>query len=139
MIALRWAAASTLAVALLAAAGCTPPPKQEDPILTGPVTPAMDKVTGAQARYNAIPGMVAGIVDAAQDPYAVVSGVDPKAFTTGDVLTFIDVDTNQPVNHGQLVEENPVSSSGRLYVRYDVTGAEARSPRAGDLCVKLKQ
>ena len=55
------------------------------------------------------------------------------------VLTFIDVDTNQPVNHGQLVEQDPVSASGRLYVKYDVSGAEKRSPRAGDLCVKLKQ
>jgi hypothetical protein len=138
MIALRRAAAAaacSLAVALAFAAGCENKPKQpETPPVVEPSTPPVDRVAAAQARYASQPGVLAGVVDAAQDPYAVVSGIDAKALSKDDVLTFIDIETNQPINHGLV--DSP-SAGGRLYVKYDTQG-EVRAPRPGDLCVKMK-
>jgi hypothetical protein len=140
MIALRRRAAAcsfafTLVVALCGAGGCENKKKEvEAPAPVEPTTPAVDRVAAAQARYNARPGTLAGVVDAAQDPYAVVSGIDPKSITREDVLSFIDVDTNQVINHGLM--DSP-SAGGRIYVKYDTQG-EVRAPRQGDLCVRMK-
>jgi hypothetical protein len=132
MIALRWAAASTLALALLP--GCTTPPKPEPAPPAGPTTASPDRVAALRATYLAVPGTLAGVVEAASDKYVAVSGIEPSAVTKQDVLTFIDVETNQVINHGTLHE---VTAAGRLVVEFDTQG-ESRAPRIGDLCVRLK-
>lgn len=125
----RWAAACTLGIALIG--GCQPKKAPEVATEAGPVAP--EKTAAAKAKYMAKGDMLVGEVDAAKDGYAAVSGIDSKAVKTGDVLSFIDVDSNSVINHGTFKE---VGLSGRIVVEYDSGGA--RAPRQGDLCVKLK-
>jgi hypothetical protein len=130
MISFRWAAACTLAFALIG--GCQP--KKAPEVATTEVAPASpERTAAAKARYMAKGDMLVGEVDAAKDGYAAVSGIDSKAVTKGDVLSFIDVERNSVVNHGTFSE---VGLSGRIVVEYDSAGE--RAPRPGDLCVKLK-
>jgi hypothetical protein len=129
MIAFRWAAACTLAFALIG--GCQTKKAPEPAAEVAPATP--EKTAAAKARYMAKGDMLVGEVDAAKDGYAAVSGIDPKAVTKGDVLSFIDVDRNSVINHGTFSE---VGLSGRIVVEYDPAGE--RAPRPGDVVVKVK-
>jgi hypothetical protein len=96
-----------------------------------PATP--EQTDAAKARYAARGDLLVGVVDAAKEGFAAVSGIDPKAVTKDDIFSFIDVDTNTVVNHGTLAE---MGLSGRLVIRY--SSSEQRDPRVGDLCVKPK-
>src|SRR5438874_12128193 len=101
MIAFRWAAASTLAFALIG--GCQP--KKALEITATELAPASpEKTAAAKARYMAKGDMLVGEVDAAKDGYAAVSGIDAKAVTKDDVLTFIDVEDNHVFSHGTFSE-----------------------------------
>ena len=127
MTSLRLAAAS---LALAVIVGCqphTPPPPAE------PGIPSADRVAAARAAYAAKGDMLVGQVDAANEKYAAVSGIDTAAVKKGDVFTFIDVNSNNAINHGTLAD---TSAAGRLMIEYDAKGD--RAPRGGDLCVKLK-
>jgi hypothetical protein len=128
MIASRWAAACTLAVAL--AGGCqnkTTPPATTDAGMASP-----EKISAAKASYSA-QGMLAGEVEMVRDNLAAVMGIPASSVTKQDVLSFIDVESNRVINHGTLVEAKP---SGRLIVECDPQGD--RLPRQGDLVVKVK-
>lgn len=131
MISFRSAAACALAFALLA--GCqNKKVEPTQPAADGPAAP--DRIATAKATYAAMPGVVVGEVDGVAESYAAVSGIDPKAVTKDDVLSFIDVTANRVINHGSL---HDVSAAGRLIVAFETEAAE-RAPRKGDLCVKLK-
>ena len=130
MIAFRWAAACTLAVALMA--GCQTK-KAPEPVMNDmPATP--EKTAAAKAKYMAKGDMLVGEVDLTRDGYAAVSGIDAKSVGKDDVFSFIDVDKNSVINHGRFYE---VGLSGRIIVKYELTGEE-RAPRQGDLCVRTK-
>jgi hypothetical protein len=130
MTVLRWAAATTLAVTLLAV-GCAP--KKTEPESTTESTPSADRVAAAKARYAAKGDYLVGVTDAVNDKYAAVTGIDPKAVKKDDAFHFIDVDGNQEVCMGLLHDVGP---SGSLIIEYDKSGS--RAPRPGDLCVKIK-
>ena len=131
MISLRWAAAGVLAMGMIA--GCkTTKPVEAPATMDMPASP--EKTAAAKARYAAKGDMLVGEVDAAKDGNAAVSGIDPKAVTKDDVLSFIDVDNNTVINHGTMAE---VGLSGRLVVSYSTDSGD-RAPRQGDLCIKLK-
>jgi hypothetical protein len=130
MISLRWTAGCILGLALLG--GCQPAHKE--PETTAAFVPASPEQTAAaKARESAKGDRLVGEVDAAKEGYAAVSGIDPKAVTKDDTLSFIDVGTNKVINHGTFSE---VGLSGRLLVKYDADGE--RAPQPGDLCIKLK-
>ncbi|HEY7115225.1 MAG TPA: hypothetical protein VH475_01490 [Tepidisphaeraceae bacterium] len=129
MHASRWAAICTLAVALIG--GCQNKTKPVEAAEPGAPTP--DQVAAAKSRYEALGDRLVGVVEAVDDKRAAVSGIDTKAVQRGDVVTFIDVNTNQPINNGTLFD---TSAAGRLIIDFDQAGA--RPPRPGDLCVKLK-
>jgi hypothetical protein len=130
MISLRWAAACMVTLALIG--GCQNTKKEpETATVAGPADP--EKTAAAKAKYAAMGDRLVGEVDAVNEKYAAVSGIDPKALTIGDVVTFIDVDNNTMINNGTFVE---VGLSGRIVVEYGKTGQ--RPPRKGDLCVRLK-
>jgi hypothetical protein len=131
MISMRWAAASTLGFVLVV--GCKSTPKETE--APAPVVASEDKIASAKAKYAAMPGVVVGEVEAANDSLAAVSGIDPKAIGKDDVLSFIDVGANTVISHGTLEEASP---NGRVVVRFDSSGNGERAPRKGDLCVKLK-
>jgi hypothetical protein len=95
--------------------------------------PSADRIAAAKARYAAQGDVLVGMVEAANDKYAAVSGIDPKSLKKDDVLHFIDVEANQEVCQGVV---HDVSAAGRLIVDYDKAGT--RAPREGDLCVKIK-
>jgi len=130
MIAFRWAAACTLAVALMA--GCQTK-KAPEPV-ANEMSASTEKAAAAKARYMAKGDMLVGEVDAAKDGYAAVSGIDAKSVGKDDVFSFIDVDRNNVINHCTFSE---VGLSGRIIVKYESSGEE-RAPRPGDLCVKTK-
>ena len=129
MISLRWTAGCILSVALLG--GCQPTHKEPETTAVMPASP--EQTAAAKARESAKGDRLVGEVDAAKDGYAAVSGIDPKAVTKGDFLSFIDVGANKVINHGTFSE---VGLSGRLLVKYDADGE--RAPQKGDLCIKLK-
>src|SRR5258705_3256938 len=130
MISLRWAAACMLAFALIG--GCQNTKKEpETAAMPSPAAP--EKTAAAKAKYAAKGDMLVGEVDAAKDGYAAVSGIDPKVLTKRDVVTFIDVESNQIINNGTFSE---VGLSGRIIVEYGKSGQ--RAPQQGDLCVKPK-
>jgi len=130
MIAFRWAAACTLAVALIA--GCQTK-KAPEPVMND-MPASAEKTAAAKARYMAKGDMLVGEVDLTRDGYAAVSGIDAKSVGKNDVFSFIDVEKNSVINHGTFHE---VALSGRVIVKYELTGEE-RAPRQGDLCVKTK-
>ena len=130
MILTRWAA--TLTLLLVTLAGCQKTVKEEP--APAPMPTSQDKIDAAKARYAAMPGVMVGEVDATNGDLTAVSGLDPKSISKDDVLTFIDVPSDEVISHGTLVETKP---SGRLIVSFDPQGK--RAPKAGDLCVKLKQ
>jgi hypothetical protein len=130
MIAFRWAAACTLAIALIA--GCQAKKTPEPMVNDAPVAP--EKTAAAKARYMAKGDMLVGEVDLTRDGYAAVSGIDAKSVGKNDVFSFIDVEKNSVINHGTFHE---VALSGRIIVKYESAGEE-RAPRQGDLCVKTK-
>jgi hypothetical protein len=113
-------------------AGCQPAHKASE-TSSAPMMATPEQTAAAQARYAARGDLLVGVVDAAHDGFAAVSGIDPKAVKKDDMFTFIDVDTNAIVDHGTLAE---VGLSGRLVIRY--SSQEQRAPRQGDLCVKPK-
>ena len=129
MIAFRWAAACTLAVALIA--GCQTKKAPEPAMNDTPATP--EKTAAAKAKYMAKGDMMVGEVDAAKDGYAAVNGIDAKSIGKDDIFSFIDVDKNSVISHGTFSE---VGLSGHVIIKYDPAGE--RAPRPGDLCVKLK-
>lgn len=130
MISMRWAAAC--AVGFVTMVGCQKT-AQVEPSSAPPMT-TDDQIAAAKAKYAGQPGVMVGEVEAANGSYAAVSGLDPKAVTKNDVLTFIDVPSNTVVSHGSFRE---VSPNGRLIVDdFDPNGQ--RAPQKGDLCVKLK-
>jgi hypothetical protein len=129
MHARRWAAICTLAVALIG--GCQN--KSKPPEAVEASAPTTEQTAAAKARYEALGDRLVGVVEAVDEKRAAVSGIDTKAVQRGDVVTFIDVNTNQPINNGTLYD---TSAAGRLIIEYDQAGA--RPPRPGDLCVKLK-
>jgi hypothetical protein len=130
MIAFRWAAAFTLAVALIA--GCQTKKAPESAMNDTPANP--EKTAAAKAKYMAKGDMLVGEVDLTRDGLAAVSGIDAKSVGKDDVFSFIDVDKNSVINHGTFKE---VGLSGRIIVKYESAGEE-RAPRQGDLCVKTK-
>ena len=130
MTVLRWAAATTLAVTLLAA-GCQP--NKPEPAPATESMPSPDRTAAARARYAAKGDYLVGVVDAVNEKYAGVSGIDPKAANKGKAFHFIDVDANEDVCMGELHEVGP---TGSLIIDYDKSGS--RAPRVGDLCVQVK-
>jgi hypothetical protein len=129
MILTRWAAALTLL--LVTIVGCQRTVKEDQN--PAPVQTSQDKIDAAKARYAAMPGVLVGEVDATNGNLTAVSGLDPKSITKDDVLSFIDVPSDDVISHGTLVDTKP---SGRLIVEFDPQGK--RAPKPGDLCVKLK-
>lgn len=133
MICARWAAAFAL---LIVVTGCQPAKPEEE--AQQPVAP--DKVMTAKAKYAALPGALVGeVVDAKADEtlrlYLVeASGIDAKALSKDDVISYIDPLDNKVVNHGRL---HSSLKNGNVALTYEVAG-EARAPRAGDLAVRLK-
>lgn len=128
MILTRWAAASTLVLVTLV--GCQKTTKDTDVVTPIPTT--TEQTAALKAKYAGMPGVIAGEVEATNGNLAAVSGLDPKAITEKDVLTFIAVPSEEIISNGTLVEAKP---SGRLVVKFDTEGK--RAPRTGDLCVKL--
>jgi hypothetical protein len=112
--------------------GCQTTHKEPEHATT-PAPASAEKTAAAKARYTAKGDMLVGEVDAAKDGYAAVSGIDPKSVTKDDVLSFIDVENNNVINHGTFSE---VGLSGRIVVKYSAEGE--RAPQKGDLCIKLK-
>lgn len=130
MISMRWAAACTLAFVTMI--GCQKTVPIQDPA-PAPAPTSDEKVAAAKAKYAAMPGVLVGEVEAANDTYAAIGGLDPKSIGKDDILTFIDVAANEVISHGTMSE---VGLSGRLVVKFDPQGQ--RAPKKGDLCVKLK-
>jgi len=130
MILTRWAAAFTLL--LVTIVGCQKTNKEDNVVAPPPTSD--EKVAAAVARYAAMPGVLAGQVDAVKDGYASVGGIDAKALNKGEVLTFIDAESDHIFCSGTFSE---TGLSGRLVVEYDQQGE--RAPKKGDLCVKLKK
>lgn len=130
MHSIRWAAALCFAVATTLVAGCQSRPA---PTATSADTlPAADRVASAKASLVA-QGVAVGEVDAVQDSFAHVSGLDPKAVTPADDVSFIDVQTGRVVNIGRL---RSTTDKGALVIEAGSFGE--RAPRVGDLAAKLK-
>jgi len=127
MILTRWAAACTLVLVILA--GCQKTNKDSD--AAAPIPTSEEQIAAAKARYAAMPGVVVGQVEATNGNLTAVTGLDPKAITNKDVLSFIDVPSDEVISHGTLVEAKPSS----LIIQFDTEGK--RPPKKGDLCVKL--
>ncbi len=127
MILTRWAAACTLVLVTLV--GCQKTNRDTD--VVAPIPTSEDKIAAAKARYAAMPGVVVGQVEATNGDLTAVTGLDAKDVTNKDVLSFIDVPTDDVISHGTLVEAKPSS----LIIKFDTEGK--RPPKKGDLCVKL--
>jgi hypothetical protein len=127
MILTRWAAASTLILVTLV--GCQKTNRDTD--VVAPVVTSDEQIAAAKARYAAMPGVMVGQVEATNGELTAVTGLDAKAITDKDVLSFIDVPSDEVISHGTLVEAKPSS----LVIKFDPEGK--RPPKKGDLCVKL--
>lgn len=133
MICARWAAAFALIVLI---AGCQPVKQEEE---TAPQVNSQ-AVTSSKSKYAAIPGALVGeVIDVKSDSslglnLVEASGMDGKALTKDDVISYIDPVDNRVVNHGRLYG---TLKNGNVALTFEGAG-ETRAPRAGDLAVRLK-
>jgi hypothetical protein len=120
---------SLILCGLLAAMGCQPNAKKEEPVAATSDQLATLKVSIEKADPGSMVGEV--IYTLADRPYTAVGGVDMANVKLGQIVSFVD-GAGSPINNGTVV----AIAGDNAHIRFDNAGK--RPPQKGDLAVWLK-